>query len=96
MKRRGADFGRIGVGVPYYKAQYEFFQWWSYLIAGGFRTGDRLLNNQRVPGEVPIPMAQRREGRTHEGPFLNSPVPELNHRTLHHPSHSCVLWLLPL
>ena len=70
MKRRGADFGRIGVGVPYYKAQYEFFQWWSYLIAGGFRTGDRLLNNQRVPGEVPIPMAHNaivREFLRHHG-----------------------------
>lgn len=51
------DFGRLAVGVPYYKAHYEFFQWWSYLIAGGFRTGDRLLNNRNVPGEVPIPMA---------------------------------------
>ena len=57
MKHKGADFGRIGVGVPFYKSSYEFFQWWSYLIAGGFRTGDRLLNNHNVPGEVPIPMA---------------------------------------
>jgi len=56
-KPERGDWGRIGVGVPFYKSHYEFWQWWSFLIAGGFRTGDRILNNQNVAGEVPIPMA---------------------------------------
>ena len=57
MKQRGDNFGTIGVGVPYYKAQYDFFRWWSFLIAGGLRAGDGLLNNHRVVGEMPIPLA---------------------------------------
>jgi hypothetical protein len=50
-------FGRVGVGVPYFKAQYEFFRWWSWLIAGGLELGDQLLNNENLLCEVPIPMA---------------------------------------
>lgn len=57
MKQRGDDFGTIGVGVPYYKAQYDFFRWFIFVIAGGMRAGDGLLNNHNVCGEVPIPMA---------------------------------------
>jgi len=50
-------FGRLGVGVPYFKAQYEFFRWWTWLIAGGLELGDQLLNNHNLLCEVPIPMA---------------------------------------
>lgn len=57
MLGRGEPFGRLGVGVPYYKASYDFFRWWSWLLAGGLRPGDALLNGPEVPGEVPIPLA---------------------------------------
>lgn len=50
-------FGSIGIGVPYYKAAYEFWRWWSWLLVGGLETGDQFLNTERVRGEVPIPMA---------------------------------------
>lgn len=57
MKRHGDDFGKLGIGVPYFKAQYEFWRWWTWLLVGGFRNGDRILNSENVPGEVPIPLA---------------------------------------
>jgi len=50
-------FGRLGVGVPYYKATYHFWRWWSWLLVGGLENGDRLLNDWDVPGELPIPLA---------------------------------------
>lgn len=55
--RRGQEFGTLGFGVPYYKAEYEFFRWWSWLLIGGLEEGDQLLNNARLRCEVPIPMA---------------------------------------
>jgi len=55
--RRGQEFGSLGFGVPYYKAEYDFFRWWSWLLVGGMEPGDRLLNNSRLRCEVPIPMA---------------------------------------
>ena len=55
--RAGETFGTLGIGVPYYKAQYEFFRWWTWLIAGGLEVGDGLLNTPSLRCEVPIPMA---------------------------------------
>jgi len=57
LLRRGDPFGSLGIGVPYYKASYQFFRWWSWLLVGGFENGDDLLNTANVPGHVPIPMA---------------------------------------
>ena len=57
LLRAGDEFGTIGIGCPYYKAGYEFFRWWSWLLLGGMRTGDQLLNNKNVRCEVPIPLA---------------------------------------
>jgi hypothetical protein len=58
---KGQTFGTLGFGVPYYKARYEFFRWWSWLLAGGgFREGDQLLNDRNMPGEVPIPVAHNK------------------------------------
>ena len=54
---RGGSFGSIAIGVPYMKAQYEFWRWWSWLLIGGLDAGDQFLNGPDVPGEVPIPMA---------------------------------------
>ena len=53
---QGQGFGTIAIGVPYYKAEYEFFRWWSWLLAGGLEDGDQLLNTADVPGEMPIPL----------------------------------------
>ena len=50
-------FGSIGIGTPYYKAKYDFFRWWSWILVGGLETGDQLLNSQRVRCEVPIPLS---------------------------------------
>ena len=50
-------FGTIGIGVPYYKASYPFFRWWSWLLVGGLEPHDQLLNNANLRCEVPIPMA---------------------------------------
>jgi hypothetical protein len=55
MLRRGQEFGRIGIGVPYMKANYFFFRWWSVLLARGLQPEDALLNSMAVPGEMPIP-----------------------------------------
>lgn len=55
--RRGQPFGTIGIGVPYYKASYHFWRWWTWLILAGLEPGDHFLNTQFVPGEVPIPLA---------------------------------------
>lgn len=57
MLGRGDPFGRLGIGVPFYKPSYEFFRWWTWLVAGGFEAGDVLLNGPDVPGEVAIPVA---------------------------------------
>lgn len=50
-------FGRIGIGVPYYKPVYEFFRWWTWVMVGGLEIGDSLLNNHVLRCEVPIPLA---------------------------------------
>lgn len=55
--RAGDTFGRLGVGVPYFKASWLFFRWWSWLLVGGFEDDDELVMGPEVPGEVPIPMA---------------------------------------
>jgi len=57
LLRRGDSFGTIGIGTPYYKADYNFFRWWSWVLIGGLRTGDQLLNNENVRCPTPIPMA---------------------------------------
>jgi hypothetical protein len=55
--RGGDGFGRVAVGVPYWKGCGPFFQWWSLLLVGGFEDDDELLIRPDVPVEVPIPMA---------------------------------------
>ena len=57
LLRAGDPFGTIAIGTPYYKASYQFFRWWSWILLGGMRTGDQLLNNENVRCEVPIPLA---------------------------------------
>ena len=57
MLKRGDGFGRLGIGVPYFKGSYDFFRWWTWLLAGGLENDDQLLNTADVPGEVPIPTA---------------------------------------
>jgi len=57
LLRRGDSFGSIGIGVPYYKASYEFFRWWSWVLVDGLEVGDQLLNGPDMRCEVPIPMA---------------------------------------
>mgnify|MGYP001053843199 CR=1 FL=1 len=49
-------FGRIGIGVPYYKACYQFFRWWSRLLVSGLENGDVLLNDNSYKRPMPIPM----------------------------------------
>jgi len=49
-------FGRIGIGVPYYKACYQFFRWWSHLLVSGLENGDVLLNDNSYSRPMPIPM----------------------------------------
>lgn len=51
--RAGDPFGKLAVGVPYWKSSWPFFQWWSYLLIGGFEPGDEVLLD--VPGEMPMP-----------------------------------------
>lgn len=53
--RVGDTFGTIGIGVPYYKSEYPFFQWWSALLTGGLENGDQMLNDDRFH-ECPMPM----------------------------------------
>ena len=55
--RRGQEFGTVGIGVPYYKSEYEFFRWWTWLIVGGLEDNDKILNNSRLTCGVPIPLA---------------------------------------
>lgn len=50
-------FGSVAIGCPYYKASYDFFRWWSWVLVGGLEQGDHLLNGPDVRCEVPIPMA---------------------------------------
>jgi hypothetical protein len=57
LLKAGDEFGTIGIGVPYYKAVYGFFQWFTWVLVGGLRTGDTYLNTDNVRCEVPIPMA---------------------------------------
>jgi hypothetical protein len=57
LLRGGDSFGTIGIGVPYYKASYEFWRWFCWVLIGGLEDGDQFLNTQNVLGEVPIPMA---------------------------------------
>jgi hypothetical protein len=56
LLRRGQGFGRLGIGVPYYKACYKFFRWWSWVLVGGLEEGDILLNDNSYPRPVPIPL----------------------------------------
>lgn len=56
LYRRGETFGRLGIGVPYYKARYLFFRWWSWVLVGGLEEGDILLNDNSYPRPMPIPM----------------------------------------
>jgi hypothetical protein len=51
------SFGKLGFGVPYFKGSYLFWRWWTWLVMNGFEPGDVFLNDEAVPGEVPIPMS---------------------------------------
>jgi hypothetical protein len=50
-------FGRLGIGVPLFRMVPEFWLWWTWLVARGFRAGDVLLNDAEIPMEVPHPVA---------------------------------------
>jgi len=54
---RGEPFGTVAFGCPYYKASYDFFRWWTWLLIGGMEEGDQCLNSMNVACEVPIPLA---------------------------------------
>jgi hypothetical protein len=60
LLRRGEPFGTVGFGCPYYKAGYDFFRWWTWLLIDGFEPGDQCLNSANVQCEVPIPLAHNR------------------------------------
>ena len=52
------SFGRIGIGVPYYSAEPEFWLSWSWLMATGLEDGDLLMNRPpHVPMCVRMPLA---------------------------------------
>lgn len=50
-------FGKVAFGVPYYRMPYYSWRWVSWLLINGFELGDVFLNDEDVPGEVPIPIA---------------------------------------
>jgi len=54
--RRGQGFGTVGVGVPYYKGDYNFFRWWSHILRYGLEPDDLLLNDETVKAPFPIPL----------------------------------------
>ncbi|MFA5635826.1 MAG: hypothetical protein WC977_07965 [Anaerovoracaceae bacterium] len=51
------DFGKLAIGVPLFRMVPEFWLWWTWLVARGFRAGDILLNDAEIPMEVPHPVA---------------------------------------
>lgn len=73
MKRRGDDFGSVGIGVPYYRPVYHFFRWWTWLLIDGLEAGDACLNTPDLRCEVPIPLAHN--GLVKE--FLKTPCDTL-------------------
>lgn len=54
--QRGDPWGTIGIGVPYFKAGYEFWRWWSWMLLEGLEPGDVLLNDETVNAPEPIPV----------------------------------------
>ena len=56
LLRRGDSFGSLGVGVPYFRAPYQFWRCFCWLLIGGLEA-DEFLNGPDVPGELPIPLA---------------------------------------
>ena len=58
--RAGDPFGTVGIGVPYFKAEYEFFRWWTWLMTTGTEPGDLFLNDATVTAPLPIPMVHNR------------------------------------
>lgn len=58
--RAGDHFGTLGVGVPFFKADYNFFRWWSNLLLRGLRNGDEFLNDETVLAPLPIPVVHNR------------------------------------
>ena len=49
-------FGRLGIGVALFHPEPEFWLWWTWLVARGFRAGDVLLNDADIPLEAPHPV----------------------------------------
>jgi len=58
--QRGEPFGTVGIGVPYFKASYEFWRWWSWILWAGLEPGDGFLNNETVMAPLPIPVVHNR------------------------------------
>ena len=53
--QRGDPFGTLAVGTPYFKSDYNFFRWWTWLVRHGLRDSDLLLNDESVRMPVPLP-----------------------------------------
>jgi len=58
--KRGDSFGTIGIGVPYFKASYQFWRWWSWMLLKGLEPGDQFLNDESVIAPLPIPVVHNR------------------------------------
>lgn len=58
--KAGDGFGTIGIGVPYMKADYNFFRWWSWMLRHGLESEDELLNDDSVMAPLPIPCVHNR------------------------------------
>lgn len=58
--KAGEPFGTVGVGVPFFKSDYNFFRWWSWILRHGLEPGDELLNDETVMAPLPIPVVHNR------------------------------------
>ena len=58
--KRCDGWGTVGIGTPYYKADYDFFRWWTWLLIGGLEPGDQALNDMSVYAPFPIPTVHNR------------------------------------
>ena len=56
MGESAEGFGRLAIGVPLFHPEPEFWLWWTWLVAKGFREGDVLLNDAEIPVEAPHPV----------------------------------------
>jgi hypothetical protein len=57
VKRRGEDFGSVGIGTPYCdgRGHYGFFQSFTWLLVQGCEDDDYYLNTRKIRGDLPIP-----------------------------------------